>query len=244
MRGATSRRLPARLRGTLTRARWRKGVDLEVNFWRRWLETGGLQWPEDFRERLDPDLAMGHRLVAEKIDRLPHRSIAILDVGAGPLTALGKVVPGKDLSITPVDPLASRYDRLLDELGIEPPVRTIAGHGERLTDMFARESFDISFAQNALDHSWDPILVIENMLQVTKKSGFVLLRHMQNEGENERYGGLHQWNFDVRAGDLIIWNRRAQHNVSRIFGPVASLEAFLETEGEGNVVNAVLSPIG
>ena len=35
---------------------------------------------------------------------------------------------------------------------------------------------------NALDHSFDPVLGIERMLQVTRPGGWVLLRHARNEG--------------------------------------------------------------
>lgn len=177
------------------------------------------------------DLVLAHKLVTERLDRLSQPSISILDVGAGPLTPLGKVYPGKDLKTTPIDPLADHYDHLLERLGIEPPVRTIAGHGERLLRTFGADSFDMAFAQNALDHAWDPILVIRNMLHVIKRHGYVLLRHVRNEAAHEQCRGLHQWNFDVRSEEPILWDRRVEHNVSRTFSQVASVDTFFEYEG-------------
>ena len=30
----------------------------EIQFWRNWLSTKGMYWPDDFRARFDPDLPM------------------------------------------------------------------------------------------------------------------------------------------------------------------------------------------
>ena len=66
----------------------------------------------------------------------------------------------------PVDPLATHYDRLLRRFDIQPAARTIGAHGERLLRHFPRESFDIAFAVNSLDHSYDPLLIVANMLDL------------------------------------------------------------------------------
>jgi len=47
-----------------------------------------------------------------------------------------------------------------------------------------------------------------------RTGGIVLLRHKRNEGESARYGGLHQWNFDVVDGRLLVWNNAVEVNVS------------------------------
>src|SRR5438034_8427673 len=109
------RRLPGAVRRPLTavglrtpagrRLLWRqKGVGHELDFWRRWFETRGLHWPEDYRKRLDADALLEEQLI---VDRLPELDdvVSILDVGAGPLTVLGKRFPGTSLRITAVDPL-------------------------------------------------------------------------------------------------------------------------------------------
>ena len=41
------------------------------------------------------------------------------------------------------------------------------------------------------------------------------MRHARNEGETQRYLGLHQWNLDARDGDLVVWRPGAERNVSR-----------------------------
>src|SRR5438876_479261 len=78
---------------------------------------------------------------------------------------------------------------------------------------FGSGSFDIAYATNSLDHSADPFTIISNMVAVVRAGGVVLLRHKRNEGESARYGGLHQWNFDVINDDLLVWNDAVEVNV-------------------------------
>lgn len=55
-----------------------------------------------------------------------------------------------------------------------------------------------------MDHSYDPVLAIEQMLDVTKSGGAVVLIHSPNEGSDAHYLGLHQWNFKNINGDFVI----------------------------------------
>jgi hypothetical protein len=80
--------------------------------------------------------------------------------------------------------------------------------------IFERDSFDIVHAQNSLDHSHNPFQAIQQMLAVVKPSGYVRLEHAANEGQRQNYQGLHQWNLDVRNGQLIVWNLKTAINIS------------------------------
>jgi SAM-dependent methyltransferase len=194
---------------------WRMRLETEVEFWADWLTgaPGTEQWATDREKRLNPETEVEDPLVRAELEGIPTEKISILDVGAGPLTALGYRFPGKTLTVVPVDPLADEYDRLLVGAGIDPPVRTIRVSGEALPEHFGPGTFDIAYAVNALDHSADPFLIISNMVAVVRPGGAVLLRHKRNEGKNARYGGLHQWNFDAADGALILWNSAARIEV-------------------------------
>ena len=194
---------------------WRARKRTEVDFWARWLvgAPGTEQWASDRESRLDPNTEIRDPLVRAELERLTADEISILDVGAGPVTWLGFRYPGKRLTIVPVDPLADEYERVLRDAGLDPPVRTICVAGEALLDHFGPGRFDIAYATNALDHSADPFGIILNMVAVVRPGGVVLLRHKRNEGEQARYGGLHQWNFDVVENDLLVWNNAAEINV-------------------------------
>ena len=133
------------------------------------------------------------------------------------------------MDVTAVDPLADAYNELLDKYKIAPPVRTQGVAAEELTLHFPPDSFDLSFARNCLDHSYDPFLAIQQMLLVTKRGGRVVLFHEVNEGANELYRGLHQWNFSQRNGEFLISApARDTVNVSKELGTSAQVAASLE----------------
>lgn len=178
----------------------------EVQFWRKWLSTRGMYWPDDFRARFDPDrLLDGH--LAPYVDRVDGDVVRILDVGSGPLTKLGKTHPSKRLEITATDLLASEYDGVLVELGLVPPVRTIYADAEQLVAQFGADAFDVVHAQNCIDHTGDPVRAIEQMVAVARPGGYVVLFHAENEGEREQYNQLHQWNFTCDGRAFVVRDR-------------------------------------
>jgi SAM-dependent methyltransferase len=182
---------------------WQKNIGEELNFWRAWLETSGLDYPQDYKFRLDP-CAEIQPIIGEFIitgDEL------ILDVGAGPLTVLGKRWNGAKLKITACDALADKYNALLNKVRIDPIIRTDKCEMEKLSELYPHASFDIVFAQNCVDHSYDPLKAIIQMLKVCNYGGYVILRHEVNEGENEGYRGLHQWNFFLDGCCFMIGTR-------------------------------------
>lgn len=187
--------------------RRRAALEEEVQFWRSWFATGGLQWAEEYRFKTTQNSEVNDPLLVEILGGIPQPTVSILDVGAGPITSIGFRYPGKQLAITAVDPLAGEYDWILHEYAIEPPVRTLPLRGEQLLERFARASFDVAFAQNSLDHTVDPLPVIRNMVAVVRPGGHVVLRHTRNEAVTEQYRQLHQWNFDERDGRCVVWRR-------------------------------------
>jgi SAM-dependent methyltransferase len=127
------------------------------------------------------------------------------------------------LWITAVDALAEQYERLLRDAGITPPVLTQQGEVERLTERFPKNSFDLVNMENALDHSYDPLLGIRQMLEVVKPGGYVLLLHDVNEAHRTGYVGFHQWNFCAENGHFIIWNRKTRISVNDALGDIAEI---------------------
>ena len=208
------------------RQRWYEGVGSEVDWWRDWLTSDeGHQWSSAVQ---DPALPLQDATLAELVRGFPEQVIDILDVGPGPVTHLGYTFPGKELKITAIDPLARIYENLLRDLNINAPVKTVFGYGELLRKKFAQRRFDIAYASNALDHSYDPLCVINNMLAAVKRGRYVVLRHYQNEGETGDYHGLHQWNFDVEGDDFVIWNATRRHNVTRLLADEAQVTCGIE----------------
>jgi SAM-dependent methyltransferase len=193
---------------------WTIGLPDELSFWDSYLASRGGPWPEDYQARLDPRTPLRSDL-HQYLDEVPGDTVRILDVGAGPLTILGKTHPTKRLEIIATDPLAPHYDRCLSKYRIVPPVRTIAAVAEELTKRFPHNAFDLATAFNCLDHSYDPVRAIHEMIAVIKPSRYAWLAHNQDEAERQKWAGLHQWNFTVVDGDFVIRNRATSINVTR-----------------------------
>jgi ubiquinone/menaquinone biosynthesis C-methylase UbiE len=215
--------------------RWSRHISDELRFWDSWLRDR--PWPDQFEFRTDPRA----ELQPELATLLPRGAPAckLLDVGAGPLSALGKRLDGTALEISATDALAEHFDRLLEKNQVIPPVRTVQCNAERLTSRFSAGSFDLVFCQNALDHAYDPVAAIDEMVRVLKPAGSVFLRHFENEGYREAYSGLHQWNFTVDGGDFVIWNPRARINLSQRLAP-CSVQAAREKTQEENGADFVV----
>ena len=200
---------------------WEKGKEKEIDFWVEWIKTKGLEWQQDYIDRLNPDLPFQGHL----IKYLPEGpEVSIIDVGSGPLTSLGKKLKGYNLHITAVDPLADKYNAILEEYGIVPLVKTQYCEVERLTDIFPPDSFDLICVFNALDHCYDPIRGIQQMFHLLKKERFIFMSHFTNEAEKENYVGFHQWNFCKENNHFVIWNRKSRITVNDIFKEHADIK--------------------
>jgi SAM-dependent methyltransferase len=223
-----------RLRRKMSRQEtvWERGLPTEVGFWSEYIATRGLQWPAEFERRFDPAAPLAERLLLDVLQHIDGDIVRILDVGAGPTTSLGTTHPSKRLAIAAADPLGDEYARLLDDAGIEPPVRTQSVAGEELSRAFEPASFDIAYARNALDHSIDPLQILREMLAVVRPGGFVVLRHYENEAKTMRYEDLHQWNFCVEDGRLVVWNERRRVDVAAQLGDAATVQAAVEGGSE------------
>jgi SAM-dependent methyltransferase len=226
-------RLFRRVARTFTPESHARQLRSEVDYWKLWFETRGLEWPQDYRDRLDPDLPLQEWICAY-VDRLGHEEIAILDVGSGPLTKLGKVHPPKRLSIAPVDQLADEYNQLIDSFGVDPPIRTQSCDAEKLTGHFRDRRFDIVHAENSMDHSQDALAAIREMVAMTRPGGFTLLLHAEHEGKNNRYSGLHQWDFLCENGHFIVAGPGPdgpRHDISELYSRQADVECWLHDDG-------------
>ena len=213
--------------------RWKAGIQYEIDFWNRWCSCKGSPWTEDFDRRTDQNSLVDQHLEG-LLKRLHKPRINILDVGAGPLTCLGKNSPSCDLTLVATDPLALYYDWILSQHSISAPIRTEFALGEDLTLSYQPNSFDIVHSRNAIDHSLEPVRAIIQMLNVCRIGGYVILRHAHNEAETEKYSGFHNWNFTIEDHKFIIWNRSTKIDVSALVCDFAESEIILS---DGYLIN-------
>lgn len=211
---------------------WSEGVRYEIDFWRSWFSTRGLSWPDDYRERFDPKAALEPG-ISTLVSDLGIRRVRILDVGAGPATNVGKTHSSAEVSLSACDPLAWQYQQMYREFDAVPPVPTQFAVAEDLSQFFELSSYDIVHCRNALDHSFDPMRGVVEMLKVARVGGWVVLRHHPNEAEREDYVGFHQFNFEIRDGRFVIWNRETEYEPARMM-PIAT-EYIIDGTGDAVV---------
>ncbi len=207
---------------------WRSHLDEEVRFWRSMIDRSfpNQAWLDDFHGRLKNDKGLPREL-QRLVEHSQDEVIRVLDVGAGPASRLGTASTGKPVELTAVDPLADEYRKLFDEFGITPRVAVIKCEAERLDTLFPAEHFNLVYCRNALDHSHDPVTGLRQMLRVCKPGGYCWLHHASDEGEAQRYVGLHQWNLTSRDGDLTVRGKPGTPEVSlrELFAGVATVKA-------------------
>jgi len=208
------------------RKRWEAGLESEIAFWDEWIRTNGQAWPADFRWRMNTSSAFQPHLATLLAGARGPR-VRVLDVGAGPLTILGKVLEAFDLEITAIDPLAEAYGSLLAKYNVVAPIPTIPCEAEDLLSRFEENSFDLVHARNCLDHSYDPVRAFRQMIAVLKHGHWVHAEHRINEGCSGAYQGLHQWNFDIKNDHFIIWNQEATMDMNVELRDIAEMHPRL-----------------
>jgi SAM-dependent methyltransferase len=253
MRQRFVRRLSRALRARLGRDRagaWRVRTDPvrgrsgaleeESGYWSDWLAARGGKWAEEFARRFDPEAEVEDGGLREVLAALPPGA-RVLDVGAGPASTVGTRFRGQPLELVAVDPLAEEYARSLSRERLVPPVPTQAIAGEELTARLGPDRFDVAYSRNALDHAVDPAVIVDEMVGVVRPGGVVVLDHVQNEGERNGYEQLHQWNFDVFDGHLIVWRNDRRIDLTDRLRDRADVRCRLETRSGWPVVLAQIT---
>ena len=217
------------------KVKWLLGRAHEIEFWDRYFQTKGLYWKSGFLERFDVERPLD-RYVAGVLPLVEGGKLRVLDVGAGPLTSLSRGGTGREVEILAVDPLAQEYDRILGKYGFTPPIRTGFAEAENLLAKFPESTFDLVHARNSIDHSYNPMLAIRQMLAVTRPAGYVILQNKPNEATHENWVGLHQWNFSKEEDCFVIRNKTSATNVNRELAGAATVETELAENGGWLVV--------
>lgn len=198
----------------MIKEQWKNGVVEELKFWDYWFTEAGYLWPDDYKFRINPDTELQDEL-KKLLDG--KENPRILDVGAGPLTFMGKNIGGKPLTIIPIDALADEYDVLLDKHQIIPFIRTKKWDSEEIIHLPSDfGNFDLIVAQNTLDHSYDPVKAIASMPILLKEGGVIWMKHFIREADRGSFQGLHQWNFYYEDG-LIIEGKEKRTNMTEYF---------------------------
>jgi len=172
---------------------WKDGISHEMEYWAGWKKRG----KDEHCKKMRP-------LQKHVAEILPDDATEILDVGSGAISALGRDVDGREIKIIQADPLATWYGELVKDV----PNEVHCVGGEDLDEYFSPRKFDLVHASNSVDHSADPEAVLRGMASVAR--GPICLVHYQNCAVQNKWLGLHQWNFDDWDGRVYIWSNDRQ----------------------------------
>jgi SAM-dependent methyltransferase len=190
------------------------GIYHELNFWRGFVKTERFLngWVKKVKT---PELQQS---VADFIKSVPHNQVA--DVGSGVVSILNGLIP-----VTAIDPLGELYQLVFDYKAhkLAHPLPFPA------EEMPAVNHFDIVHCSNAIDHTQQPILAYETMMNAVKPKGYLILQGFENEGTHENWQGFHQHDIYVDAKTLCIKNQLGQMIIMDV--DPTHLE-FVEFEGK------------
>ena len=221
---------------------WDEGVDSEIQYWKDVFLGAEGPYPiyyEEMMARCDPDAPVPEYIAAHVPKDKIIGNAKILDVAAGPVSCVGWQINGERPQVTAIDALADQYGEILKEAKIVPPIDTFRCDGEDIKDRFKPESFDLVHIRNALDHCYDAMAVVRNMLQVLTPGGKLLICGHTDEAEFGKYDGLHQWNIRGEGGDVIIWRPGVRHSLKETFADQIEW-ASVDQSDEGRWTSAIL----
>lgn len=191
-------------------SKWLDGIKSELNFWKHYIDTKGIEFNTKWDELISNDRPF------ELDEYLTSAETKFLDVGSGPFSSCGIKTNKTKMKMYTVDALAYIYKALKDKSKIYSGVTPDFAMVEFLDEKFEKNEFDIVLMQNALDHTFNPLIGILQMLLVCKIGGRVILKHKINEAENGNYSGLHQWNLCIDDHKFMIWRPGIYYNVTEI----------------------------
>ena len=97
---------------------------------------------------------------------------------------------------------------------------------------FVWPAVDFVSARNSIDHTYDPLEAIKQMLRCVKENHIVAMDHVENEGKHQHYRGLHQWNLTLERGEFFIRGKGRVINVSSQVLPAAGSRHLGDGPGE------------
>jgi len=154
------------------------------------------------------------------------KDIKILEIGPGPRSRLTKGYDDGFYDLVAIDPLANDFKNHLG--GREFLVQ---GTAEEMYKLFPPESFHMSYASNVVDHTSNPQLCFNNLVELTKVGGYIVIQGNFNEGTRTEWQGLHSHNIWVDGDELMC---KTQHGkpfkltigrIEKVTGREESLES-------------------
>lgn len=199
----------------------------EIFFWERWF-----LYKVKFKKTLikRSELTKESILFAIKNLKKKFNRINCIDVGCGPISQFYTefFMNKPEIKIISVDPLAEFYEKLHKKYNSDYDIKCIAGFGETLAKKFPNDYFHLVYSRNAIDHSQSPVQFINNMYQILKTDGYMVLYGFINEGSKQNWLGLHKWDISVKDGKLMLSDKKKTYDNYNLIKNLNLKLVFLE----------------
>ena len=212
---------------------WVSGIPYEIAFWK------GVYFSKKRRERLfqwsryNDEIQLANFDVKQFLSQQENPNI--VDVGCGMSFCNGNKLNGELLNVCYLDPLASFFNKIINEKKLDLPKITL-GFIEYLS-AFVPNKASLIIVQNTLDHSNNPLKGILECIESLEIGAVLYLRHKPNEAEAENYRGFHQYNISLENNEMFIWNKEMKINVNSTLMGLADIETSFY---DGEIVAVII----
>lgn len=214
--------------------------------WNNYINKSGLLFHKSNidknKKRLESYWSLSYPInkrIETEIKKLPPSQIKLLDIGCGPFPKSGVYCKDYEIRRVLIDSMAKEYHILLKKNGINTYGQKITCcNAEEVESIFKKDSFDVIYSKNALDHTYDPIKAIKQLANLLNENGIMILEHYINEGEYTDYFGLHQWNFYIEKGNFYISDqtKKIRENINELLNDFS-----VKSTIEGNKIINLIS---
>jgi SAM-dependent methyltransferase len=177
----------------------------EISFWKNHIEQ-----KDRFKSRLINLLNKEKRkkefprIILKISKQIKTKPLETLEIGSGPTSGLAWGVDRGLVNVFAIDPLAEEYKKILKKNKINYPIIPRKIEGEKINKYFKKNSFEITYSRNSLDHVKNPKKVFKNMINLTKSGGYIILEFRKNEGTHAKWTGLHNHNLDLEDKNISL----------------------------------------
>lgn len=202
-----------------------KAYQTRLAFWANWLGPN-CPYPEDRAIRMK----VGRPLPDWAVQALPRRNgkVRILDVNAGPASALGTRAKGYDIELVPTDSLGHKFGQLLEQTGLHPPVPTTQCSPEDILVSYGKATFDLIYSSNGLDFTSDPVAIYRELLQCLTPGGRIITFHEAPANEKLFHHEWHRFFHRVRHGRPVIQKKTYRRDLQDAL-PEATIQVSIES---------------
>ena len=135
------------------------------------------------------------------------RPLKVMDIGCGIISMLRWGAVQGDISITGVDPILDMYALSLARHGFDAMEkircdREVNGFAEELDKALADDDYDVIYTRNALDHTQQPLKVLENIGLKLAPGGVAAIHVATKEGTRQQWDQLHKTDIWLERGVL------------------------------------------